>query len=128
MSLVRAPARNEQESVAELSLIARGSREHTGHVAFACVAAVVAIDGVRFATAARTRAELFHELATYVRGRAHEQLWPGEALIVEGLLGSGDECSAVERYFACVGERWDEEWLVMTDVTSAASRDPSAPA
>jgi hypothetical protein len=87
------------------------------------LAAVVAVDGVRFVAAAHTRAALFRELAAYVRARAHDQLWPGDALIVEGLLESGDDHAAVERYFVSVGERWDEEWLVISDIVSQKEKD-----
>lgn len=80
------------------------------------VAAVIAHDGVRFTTAAPTRDALNQALAEYVSERAPEQLWPTDAEAVREFLSLGDQRAAIDCYFAAVGDRWDEEWLVITDV------------
>ena len=88
------------------------------------VAAVAAPDGIRFAAGAATRDELVDRLAEYVRDNARVQLWPADALRVRALLHLGDLEAAVAHYFARVGERWDEEWLVAAQV--GASEVPLA--
>ena len=80
------------------------------------VAAVAAPDGIRFTATAASRAELVSRLADYVREHARVQLWPGDALRVRALLHLGNLEGAVAHYFARVGERWDEEWLVAAQV------------
>ena len=84
------------------------------------VAAVHAPDGVRFATAAATRGELVSDLAEYVRDNARVQLWPADALRVRALLHLGELEAAVAHYFARVGERWDEEWLIAASAYGGA--------
>ena len=85
------------------------------------IAAVAAADGIRFATTAATRGELVSRLAEYVRDHARVQLWPADALRVRALLHLGDAEGAVAHYFARVGERWDEEWLITGVVESGRS-------
>ena len=83
------------------------------------IAAVAAPDGIRFTTTAETRDELVSRLADYVRENARVQLWPGDALRVRAFLHLGDLEAAVAHYFARVGERWDEEWLVAAQVVES---------
>ncbi len=83
------------------------------------IAAVHAPDGVRLTVAAPTRDELVSRLAEYVRDNARLQLWPADALRVRALLHLGELDAAVAHYFARVGERWDEEWLVTAQVAAA---------
>lgn len=85
------------------------------------VAAVAALDGIRFTAAAPTRDELVRRLAEYVRENARVQLWPADALRVRALLHLGEIEAAVAHYFARVGGRWDEEWLVAAQVADAGA-------
>jgi hypothetical protein len=83
------------------------------------VAVVHTVNDVCFTAAAATRPELTERVAEYVRRHAREQLWPGGASEVQTLLDGGELEAAVERYFALVGDRWDEEWLVTAAVDAA---------
>ena len=83
------------------------------------LAVVHAADGVRFAAAADSRAELVRHLAEYVARRAAHVLHAEHARYVRGLLARGELEAAVEAYFGLVGGRWDDEWLV----TGALTRD-----
>ena len=76
------------------------------------VAAVLAADGALFSAAAESREASLRQVAEFVRGRLDTRLWPGDAAEVRALLDGGRYDAAVARYFACVGRRWDEEWLV----------------
>lgn len=80
------------------------------------LAAVVGRDGVCFTTAAMTHGNLLHAVAEYVSERAPLQLWPADAAAVHEKLSRGDYQAGIDRYFAAVGDRWDDEWLVMTEV------------
>jgi hypothetical protein len=78
------------------------------------VAAVVCSwDGVRFSASASTQAALRSMIAEYIRRHADTQLWPDRAREVRALLDSGALKAGIDLYFARVGQRWDEEWLVM---------------
>jgi hypothetical protein len=90
---------------------------HDGRVLF--VAVVVAWDRVRFTASAASRPELVQHVARYVRRHADDHLWPPDAREVRALLDGGRFETAVERYFALVGGRWDKEWLIVTDVDVA---------
>ena len=93
------------------------------------VAIVHSSDGVRFATAGASRAELVQRLAEYVRRRAPHVLWTDDARHVRALLARGELEAAVEVYFGRVGDRWDAEWLVTTAiVTTDDLTDPVASA
>jgi hypothetical protein len=83
------------------------------------VGIVHSADGVRFATAAGSRAELVQRLAEYVGRRAPDVLWTGDARHVGALLVRGELEAAVEVYFGRVGDRWDPEWLVTTAIVTA---------
>lgn len=74
-------------------------------------AVVRAADGVRFVATADSRSALTRRLAEYVRERAPLTLWPIQAAEVRALLEEDEPDAAVARYFATVGDRWDEEWL-----------------
>lgn len=89
------------------------------------VAVVSTFDAVRFSAAAMTRHELVERIAEYVRGNAHEQLWPAHAAEVSALLDAGLLEPAIDRYFTLVGERWDDEWLVTTTCVPTARPDVS---
>ena len=82
-------------------------------------AVVYALDGVRLVTAAPTRRALVEQLAEYVRRHAGERLWPADARQVDQLLAHGAQEEAVELYFGVVGDRWDEEWVLLTDPSAA---------
>lgn len=89
------------------------------------VAVVSTFDAVRFSAAAMTRHDLVEQIAEYVRRNAHEQLWPAHAAEVCVLIDTGLLEPAIERYFALVGERWDDEWLVTTTCVPTARPDIS---
>lgn len=76
------------------------------------VGVVHAVDGVRLITTADTRRELVWQLAEYAREHGDDALRPDHARHLRGLLARGELEAAVELYFALVGRRWDEEWLV----------------
>jgi hypothetical protein len=75
------------------------------------VAVVLAADGVRFVASGHSRDALRARLAEYVASNA-ERLWSADEARVRRLLALGDADAAVAHYFATVGARWDEEWLV----------------
>lgn len=78
-------------------------------------ALVYALDGVRFVATAASRRALMRRVAQYVERHAGDALWPNDALRVRRLLEDGAHEEAVELFFALTGERWDEEWIVVTD-------------
>jgi hypothetical protein len=80
------------------------------------VAVVYVLNEVRYVTAAATRAALAVRLAAYVRRHAGAQLWPDDARRLRRLLAARRFEAAVEHYFASVGDRWDEERLVIEAV------------
>lgn len=83
------------------------------------VGAVICLDGVRFAAAESSADQLRSALARYVEERAALALWPNDTAAVIGLLSGGELGSAIDRYFASVGTRWDQEWLVTAKLTVA---------
>jgi hypothetical protein len=85
------------------------------------VAIVHTPDGVRFVAAALTPAALTERLAEYVRQRAAHQLWPDAARVVHDRLAAGALDQAVASYFAAVGDRWDDERLVIEAVPTATA-------
>jgi hypothetical protein len=80
------------------------------------VAVVYGPSDVRHVTAAESRAALTVRLADYARRHAGNQLWPVDARRLRRLLAARRFEAAVEHYFASVGGRWDEEWLVIKTV------------
>lgn len=77
------------------------------------VAVVHTVGAIRLVTAASSRAGLAERLAGYARRHAGNQLWAGDARRLRRLCAAKQFDRAVELYFASVGERWDEEWLVI---------------
>jgi hypothetical protein len=75
------------------------------------VAVVLAADGVRFVASGHSRDALRAQLAEYVASNV-ERLWAADGTRVRRLLARGDADAAVAHYFATVGSRWDEEWLM----------------
>jgi hypothetical protein len=75
------------------------------------VAAVYALDGIRFLTAAPSAQELLERLAMHVKQNADVLLWPEDAANVLCLLEQGEQHAAVDLYFARVGQRWEREVL-----------------
>jgi hypothetical protein len=92
------------------------------------VAAVHAVNGVRFAAVAESRHVLIRQVAAYVQRRSADALWLDHARHVRTLVAREDLEAAVELYFDLVGDRWDKEWLVTTVVVSTDDRPdlPSA--
>jgi hypothetical protein len=84
-------------------------------VAASHTAIVYALDGTRFVAAATSRRALMRRVVGYVERRAEQALWEADALRVHQLLADGAHEEAVELYFAVVGQRWDEEWILITD-------------
>jgi hypothetical protein len=82
-------------------------------------AIVYALDGVRLIAAAASRHALMRRVAEYVRRQAGEMLWANDARRVDQLLAERAHEEAVELYFALVGQRWDEEWIVLADPTAS---------
>ena len=80
------------------------------------VAAVTAADGIRFVVAEPTADLLALRLSEYVRSRAPYALWPEDALCVERALAAGRGAAAVDAYFAKVGRRWDQEFVIRASV------------
>jgi len=74
---------------------------------------------VLFTASAGTRAALIDQVAEYVRRSATDLLWRADSSHVETLIRNGQPETAIEHYFACVGQRWDNQWLV-TSVADAA--------
>ena len=87
------------------------------------VAVVHTAGAISFVTAASSRAGLSKRLADYVRRRAGERLWAGDARRLRRLCAAKQFDRAVELYFASVGERWDEEWLVIEQLGKEALDD-----
>jgi hypothetical protein len=83
-------------------------------------------DGVRFTATATTPTALVARLSGYVRRSAGHQLWPADAEVVLALLEKWRFEKAVELYFALVGSRWDEEWLVTAVLNPPEPRATSA--
>ena len=75
-------------------------------------------DRVRFTAFASRRDELIERIAGYVRESAADVLWADDAASVQGFLAAGDLDAAITHYFATVGRRWDEEWLVTASAHS----------
>lgn len=80
------------------------------------VATVTSADGIRFVAAEPTAERLARQLARYVRVNAPHALASEDAQSVERALAAGRDADAVERYFATVGRRWDQEFLFRTSV------------
>jgi hypothetical protein len=74
-------------------------------------ATVQAADGARLVASAPSPVTLAEQLASYVRERCDDVLWPSDAAEVRSLIDGGRFNAAIERYFANVGQRWDAEWL-----------------
>ena len=90
------------------------------------VGVVHAADGVRFVAAGASRAALGVRLAEYVQRQAFARLESHDAVSLHRLLERGETEAAIERYFASVAKRWDEEWLY-TDVVELADGDALPP-
>ena len=88
------------------------------------VAVVHTIDSICFVAASTLRDELLRQLAGYVRQRAPEALWAAGAARVHALLDAGELEAAIDHYFATVGQRWDEEWLVTGSVSGRSLATP----
>jgi len=99
-------------------------QQSTGRMLF--VGVVHSIDGVRLIVAAEARRELIVRLAEYVREHGDHALRPDHARHLRGLLARGELEAAVEAYFALVGKRWDEEWLVTAVVALNDRSDVAA--
>ena len=84
-------------------------------------AVVHAADGVRFIATAPTSEALAGELAGYVAGRCDDALWPPVAARVRAFIDEGKPQSAIDTYFANVGQRWDAE-LLEVDPTESIDR------
>jgi hypothetical protein len=78
-------------------------------------AVVYALDGVRLVAAATSRRALMQRVADYVQRHAGERLWATDARRVHQLVAGAAHEDAVEYYFAMVGQRWDEEWIILAD-------------
>lgn len=84
-------------------------------------AAVVHAAGrICFLTAAPSRSLLAEHLAAYVCEQAPIQLRSFDAGRVAELVASGRNKEAVAHYFESVGEKWDEERLVVVQVPNEA--------
>lgn len=90
------------------------------------VGVVHGVDGVRLIVAADSRRELVTQLAEYAREHGDHALRPDHARHLRGLLARGELEAAVELYFALVGKRWDEEWLVTAVVALNDRSDVAA--
>jgi len=77
-------------------------------------ALVYALDGVRFVAAAASRLALMRRVARYVERNVGDRRWANDAARVRQLLEHGAPDEAVVLSFALVGQRWDEEWIVVT--------------
>lgn len=86
------------------------------------VAAVMTVDGVRFAAAEPTRDALLAALGRYVAASAPDALWPEDASEVSERIVRGEIDDAIEVYFAAAGCRWDDEWLVTLEVATGEAR------
>lgn len=95
-------------------------RSGTGSVEAPVHAAVVcSVNEVLFIAAASTPEALRERVAEYVRENAEPALFPGDARRVLALLDRGQAGAAIEQYFACVGRRWDAEYLHLRPVRVA---------
>lgn len=79
------------------------------------VAAVCAVDGIRFLAVRCSPDGLWEELGRYVRENS-ARLWPRDEERVTALLEAGDIRDAVDAYLASIGERWDREHLHIDSV------------
>jgi hypothetical protein len=82
-------------------------------------AVVYAADGVRLVATAASHPALTRRIADYVQKHASDRLWPRDAYLVHQALADAAHEVAVELYFAFVGQRWDEEWIVLGDPSAA---------
>lgn len=103
------------------SAIRRSHHEVTADVSAAALhtAVVYAPDGVRLVAVASSRRALARRIAAYVEQHASERLWPSDARLVHQLLAEAAHEQAAELYFALVGQRWDEEWIVLGNPSAA---------
>ena len=85
------------------------------------VAVIHESDHVLFTASTLTRAALIEAIAEYVARNANFLLWAPDARRVHRLLRAGQAEAAVEHYFACVGDRWDNQWLVTTAVSASGA-------
>ena len=90
------------------------------------VGVVHSVDGVRLVVAAGSRRQLVEQLADYADEHGDDALRPDHARHLRGLLARGELEAAVEAYFALVGTRWDEEWLVTAVVALNDKSDVAA--
>jgi len=84
------------------------------------IAVVHTTDRVRFTAASSGRDDLVRQLAGYVRRRAADELWADDEARVRSLLVAGKREAAITHYFATVGQRWDKEWLVTSNLEIGA--------
>lgn len=103
---------------------ASGNSTHHGEKSELHVAVVAAIDGIRFAAVETTPQNLLGRLSCYVREMAPQVLWPPEAERVKSLIAAGELEPAVDHYFACVGNRWDREFLYRGILKDTPGRVP----
>ena len=82
-------------------------------------AVVYSVDGVRLIATATSRPALIRRIADYVGQHANDRLWPQDAHLVHRALADAAHEAAVELYFAFVGQRWDEEWVLLSDPSAA---------
>jgi hypothetical protein len=75
------------------------------------VAVVRGADSVLFTASGSSDAEIAASLVTYIAERCDDVLWPADANEVRRLIDAHREDEAIARYFASVGQRWDEERL-----------------
>ncbi len=80
---------------------------------------VYALDGVRFVATAASRRALVRRVAYYVERNVGDRLWANDAARVRLLLENGAHADAIDLYFALVGQRWDDEWIVVTDPSAS---------
>ena len=85
------------------------------------VAVVHDSDRVVFTASTLTRASLIDAIAEFVARNASVLLWAKDATRVQRLLRYGDAEAAIHHYFACVGDRWDNQWLVTSAVSGSGA-------
>lgn len=90
------------------------------------VAVVHAGAHICFVTAARTRSMLAERVAAYVCEQAPVQLRSSDARRVAELAAVGEHEKAITHYFTTVGDKWDEERLVVTQVSPGRGADRGA--
>jgi hypothetical protein len=83
------------------------------------VAVVHDSDRVVFSASTLTRASLIEAITEFVACNAHVLLWPTDSTHVQRLLRTGQAEAAIDHYFACVGDRWDKQWLVTSAVSGS---------